>query len=222
MIDVANLRPSDIETFMDEGFSPEAKQGILEGLKRLLSEVRPDGGADSDRIHMTADMLAMAGAWKEIDAHDLALAIVGTNDLNIKDFIEGLPDSYAREVAFHLVTSVGPFEEGADLLRRLVEPGAKTYATAAAAFAGVHLSLAGAGGVVAGGPALYAGGPVLYAVDPLGRVVISERGHAVPGYDYGLRLPIEHVISTPADVSLARGQRGSPAKPPRKRHKMTP
>lgn len=214
MIDVANLRPSDIETLMDEGFSPEAKLGILEGLKRLLSEVRPDGGADSDRIHMTADMLAMAGAWKEIDAHDLALAIVGTNDLNIKDFIEGLPDIYAREVAFHLVTSVGPFEEGADLLRLLVEPSAKTYTTAAAALAGGHLSLAGGG--------LFAGGPALYAVDHLGRVVISERGHAVPGYDYGLRFPIEHVISTPADVSLARGPRGSTAKPPRKRHKITP
>ncbi|OBY03192.1 hypothetical protein BAE36_32075 [Rhizobium leguminosarum bv. trifolii] len=217
MIDVANLRPSDIETLMDEGFSPEAKQGILEGLKRLLSEVRPDGGADSDRIHMTANMLAMAGAGKKIDSYDLALAIVGTNDLNIKDFIEGLPDSYAREVAFHLVTTVRSFGEGAGLLLGL-EPSAKTYAAAAAAFAGGQVSLAGGGGVFAGGAVF---GPGFYTVDRSGQLVISERGHGIPAVDYGMRLPFEHVTSTPADVSLARGPRGSTAKP-RKSHKITP
>ncbi|MBX4919988.1 hypothetical protein HJA76_09730 [Rhizobium bangladeshense] len=105
MIDVANLRPSDIERLREDGISQGVKNAILEGLNRLLREVRPDGGADSDRIHMVASMLAMGDVWRRVDAKELAAAIAYANELNIKSFIEGLPERYGRDVAYHLVTT---------------------------------------------------------------------------------------------------------------------
>ncbi len=104
MIDVANLRPSDIERLAEEGLSPGIKDEILSGVSKMVNEVRPDGGADSDRIHLAANLLAMAGAWKSIKAGELARALEGGQQQNIVVFLQGLPPNYNREVAYELIT----------------------------------------------------------------------------------------------------------------------
>ncbi|QWY83088.1 hypothetical protein [Rhizobium phage RHph_X66] len=105
MIDVANLRPSDVETILEEGVSLDTKNAILAGVSRMLKEIRPDQGADSDRIHLAASMLGMARVWEAVSPSELARAIDGGHKENVTDFLQGLPAPYGREVAFEMVTS---------------------------------------------------------------------------------------------------------------------
>lgn len=104
MINVASLRPSDIERLIEDGFSDEDKKAILSSLRTMLLEVRPDGGADSDRIYMAAQMLEMAGAWEQIAVEDLVETISGAPFETIQVFLEGLPHTYGAELAFKMMT----------------------------------------------------------------------------------------------------------------------
>lgn len=116
MVNVASLRPSEIERLQGQALSDEDRDSILSSLKTMLAEVRPDGGADSDRIFMAAQMLDMAGVWGQIQAEDLASTISHAPNEAVKAFIEGLPHNYAAEIAFKLVTDHSSFKRDVDRL----------------------------------------------------------------------------------------------------------
>lgn len=104
MVNVATLLPSDVERLKSEKLSNEDRTAILSSVSVMLQTVRPDGGADSDRIYMAAQMLDMANVWEQIDAAALAKAIVQAPADARKDFLEGLPHNYAAEVAHNILT----------------------------------------------------------------------------------------------------------------------
>ncbi|WP_104668665.1 hypothetical protein [Ensifer adhaerens] len=108
MVNIASLRPSDIERLSGGPLSPEDKNSILSSLQTMLSEIQSDGGADSDRIYMAAQMLDMANVWDQIPKEDLAKAVSDAPELAIKDLLEGLPHDYAREVSYLILTEEKP------------------------------------------------------------------------------------------------------------------
>ncbi|WP_106797446.1 hypothetical protein [Rhizobium sp. H4] len=172
MIDVANLRPSDIETLIEEGLSGPTVDAILSGISRMVKEVHPDGGADSDRIHLTANMLAMAGVWKAIQPAELARALDGGQHENIVVFLEGLPPKYNREVAYELITGGDkvnvPISDGVKLVG--VGYGTNTLLSELGhlGLSGVHLWAGLDSGQVSQGPRLE------WRVDPQTLVVTAS------------------------------------------------
>lgn len=108
MVNVASLKPSDIERLGSDELSEVDRASILSSLQTMLREVRADGGADSDRIYMAAQMLDMANVWDQIGAGDLAAALADAPQESIKILLEGLPHPYAAEVAYKILTEEAP------------------------------------------------------------------------------------------------------------------
>ncbi|MDH6269168.1 hypothetical protein M2360_004594 [Rhizobium sp. SG_E_25_P2] len=99
MIDVAVLRPSQIEDLSSRPWSDTDKRDVLSGIAEMLDKTPSDGGADSDRIYMAASHLTIAGAWQAISTIELA-RVVGAARLDAQnDFLDGLPRDVAGLVS---------------------------------------------------------------------------------------------------------------------------
>lgn len=99
MIDVAVLKPSQIEDLSSRPWSDADKRDVLNGIADMLDKTFSDGGADSDRIYMAASHLTTAGAWRAISAIELA-RVVGAARLDAQnDFLDGLPSDVAGLVS---------------------------------------------------------------------------------------------------------------------------
>lgn len=98
MLNVAALKPSDIELLRECKWDEGIIQSVLDSIKQMQIDVRSDDGADSDRIYMAAHFLGMAGAWNHISSVRLANVIGNALPKWKDDFIAGLPDSYAHEI----------------------------------------------------------------------------------------------------------------------------
>jgi len=103
MINVAMLKPSDIERLSEGPLSHDDANDILTSLRRALNELSSDGGANDDRIYMAAQMLTMAGVWEKLGAEPVARFIADAPESSMKVFIEGLPHAYATDVAYFLM-----------------------------------------------------------------------------------------------------------------------
>ncbi|NKK58857.1 hypothetical protein GFM44_23455 [Rhizobium leguminosarum bv. viciae] len=103
MINVAALMPTDIERLMADGLAANDKASILQTLERMVIEVAPDGGADTDRVYMAASMLSMAKVWDQIGADELAKSLAAAHRITKTAFLDGLPHAYAGNVALALV-----------------------------------------------------------------------------------------------------------------------
>jgi hypothetical protein len=103
MLNVAALKPSDIERLKSEGLTLIDKLEILASLQVMFRDVRPDGGADSDRIYMAAQMLSMAGVWEKIASAELAVVFRHASKEATAAFLEGLPHDYAMELALNVI-----------------------------------------------------------------------------------------------------------------------
>ena len=103
MINVAYLKPSDIEKLKSTVLDLESKAALLAGIQSLLSEVEPDGGADDDRIVSSAEALSMANVWKQIPPVELANSLADCHRSSVGLFLSGIPREYAGEVSFQLV-----------------------------------------------------------------------------------------------------------------------
>lgn len=105
MINVAALRPSDIERLSREKLSEDDKDAIIDSVRAMLAETVGDGGADTDRVFMAAQLLDMAGVWSQIPAERLADVVAASPRTSGAPFLEGLPHSYASEVALKVLTA---------------------------------------------------------------------------------------------------------------------
>ncbi|OCP17032.1 MULTISPECIES: hypothetical protein [unclassified Ensifer] len=98
MINIAALRPSDITT-LDHRLSDQSfAQDFLAALAKFLTEVGPDGGADSDRIFMAAVQLTQAKAWNHFDATALRKALSSVPQDAMVIFCDGLPTTLASRL----------------------------------------------------------------------------------------------------------------------------
>lgn len=104
MINVALIRPSDIERLMSLELADADKASILASIETMLREVAADGGAGSDRIYLSAQSLDMAGVWEQIAADELASVISAAPFEARKVFLEGLPHRYAADVSLAILT----------------------------------------------------------------------------------------------------------------------
>ncbi|SCX31693.1 hypothetical protein [Agrobacterium rosae] len=104
MIDVAALKPTDIEDLSEAALTEQDKSELLSSVLRMLTELAPDNGANSDRIFMSAQMLDMAGVWAQISPKELAKTLLASGPSARRPFIEGLPHDFAAEVSLAIVT----------------------------------------------------------------------------------------------------------------------
>jgi hypothetical protein len=102
MIDVAVLRPSQIEDLAERAWSQAEKVDVLDGISDMLGKTPSDGGADSDRISMAATYLTLAGAWRVISATELADTVKAFSREAQNDFLDGLSSDFAHQVIRHL------------------------------------------------------------------------------------------------------------------------
>jgi len=96
MVDIANMRPSILRKLPENLTDPDYAEEILASLAVYLASAAPDGGVDSDRLHVVGLQLSNAKAWDHLKPEDVLRRAGHVSSETLLAFTAGMPDAVAR------------------------------------------------------------------------------------------------------------------------------